>query len=105
MSWRFSSRNTSGMKIYLIKLSIIGSFIAIAIICGVGGRKARANQSGPEPARTGAPGEQTCASTAGCHTSFALNSGPGTLSLTGLPANYSANQEINLTVTLNQSNR
>jgi uncharacterized protein (TIGR03437 family) len=93
------------MKIYLAKLTIIGSFIALAIFCGVGGRKARAYQSGPDPSRTGAPGELNCSSTAGCHTSFALNSGPGTLTLTGLPANYSAGQEINLTVTLNQSNR
>ena len=93
------------MRIYLAKLSITAFFTVLVIFCGVGDRKARANQSGPEPLRTGAPGEQTCASTAGCHTSFALNSGPGTLSLTGLPANYTTNQEINLTVTLNQSGR
>jgi len=88
------------MKIYLAKLTIICSFIVLAIFCGVGGRKARANSSGPPTGHTGAPGELTC-NIAGCHISFPLNSGTGTLTLTGLPANYTANQEINLTVTLN----
>jgi uncharacterized protein (TIGR03437 family) len=91
------------MKTYLAKLSIIAFFITLAIFCGLGGRRARAYQSGPDPARTGAPGEQTCASTTGCHISFPVNSGTGTLSLNGLPANYSPNQEINLTVTLSQT--
>src|SRR5262245_41829006 len=93
------------MKIYLAKLSIIGFFIALVIFGGVGGRKSRTYQSGPDPARTGAPSELHCGPSAGCHTSFAVNSGTGTLTLTGLPANYSPSQEINLTVTLNQSAR
>src|SRR5262249_35160444 len=58
--------------------------------------------SGPPPARTGAPGESTCVT---CHNSFPLNSGPGTLSITGVPANYSPNQQITITVTVTQSNR
>src|SRR5262245_20108454 len=53
--------------------------------------------SGPPTARTGAPGEITCVS---CHNSFPLNSGPGALSLTGLPANYSPDQELALTLAL-----
>jgi hypothetical protein len=93
------------MKMYLLKLSIITCFIALALCFGVTGRKAKANQAGPPTQRTGAPQEQTCA-ISGCHTSFAVNSGTGTLTLTGLPASgYTEGQQINLTVTLNQSSR
>jgi uncharacterized protein (TIGR03437 family) len=68
------------------------------------GSRVAAYRSGPDPARTGAPGELTCNS-AGCHNSFQTNSGSGALSLTGLPATYTPNQEINLTVTMNQASR
>jgi hypothetical protein len=63
---------------------------------------ASAYSSGPPTLRTGAPGEVTCAI---CHNSFSLNSGPGTLSITGLPPNYSPNQELTLTLTIAQPNR
>lgn len=93
------------MKMYLLKLSIISCFMALALCFGLTGRKVKANQSGPPTQRTGAPGEQTCA-ISGCHTSFAVNSGTGTLSITGLPASgYTEGQQINLTVTLNQASR
>ncbi|MBI3426813.1 MAG: hypothetical protein HY011_28115 [Acidobacteria bacterium] len=90
---------------YLLKFSIIGGFLALALCFGVTGRKVKANQSGPPAQRTGAPGEQTCA-LSGCHTSFALNSGSGVLTLTGLPSGgYTEGQQISLTVTLSQPNR
>jgi uncharacterized protein (TIGR03437 family) len=93
------------MKMYLLKFSIITGFIVLAFCFGFTGRKARANQAGPPTQRTGAPQEQTCA-ISGCHTSFAVNSGTGTLTLTGLPTSgYTEGQQINLTVTLNQTSR
>lgn len=93
------------MKTYLLKLSIIGGFLALALCFGVAGRKVKANQSGPPAQRTGAPQEQTCA-ISGCHTSFSPNSGSGTLTLTGLPTNgYTEGQQIALTVTLAQASR
>ncbi len=93
------------MKTYLLKFSIIAGFIVLALCFGVTGRKVKANQSGPPAQRTGAPGEQTCA-ISGCHTSFNPNSGSGTLTLTGLPANgYTEGQQIALTVTLAQTSR
>ena len=93
------------MKRYLLKFSIITFFLALAFCFGLTGRRARANEAGPPAQRTGAPGEQTCA-ISGCHTSFAVNSGSGVLTLTGLPANgYSATTDYNLTVTLNQASR
>lgn len=72
------------------------------------GQEAGAFSSGPPASHTGAPAlgsigqESTCTE---CHTSFDLNSGPGTLTLTGLPANYTPNQELTLTVTLSQTSR
>jgi uncharacterized protein (TIGR03437 family) len=88
----------------IFKLSIIVLFCAVFIVFGLNGSRVNANQTGPPTGRTGAPGELTCA-TSDCHNSFALNSGPGTLSITGLPSTYTPNQEITITVTLNQSNR
>lgn len=93
------------MKTYLLKFSIITCFLTLAFCFGISGRKVKANQSGPPAQRTGAPQEQTCA-IAGCHTGSAVNSGAGTLTLTGLPASgYTEGQQISLTVTLAQTNR
>jgi uncharacterized protein (TIGR03437 family) len=87
-----------------IKLSIIGLCCLLFVLFGFDGLRVAANSGGAPSGRTGAPGELTCA-TSGCHASFQLNSGPGTLSITGLPATYSPNQEITVTVTLNQASR
>lgn len=86
------------------KLSIIVLFFAGFAVLAPGVSRVTANSGGPPSSRTGAPGEPTCA-TSNCHVSFPLNSGPGTLSITGLPATYAPNQEIVVTVTLNQTNR
>ncbi len=87
------------MRIHLLKLTIITSLGVLFAIYSLNGSGVRAFSSGPPPSQTGAPGETTCTS---CH-----GGGPtgGTLSLSGLPANYSPNQEITLTVTLSQANR
>src|SRR5262245_63821658 len=85
-----------------LKVSVAGIFMIFLAAQALPGHRAIAFSSGPPTARTGAPGEITCAS---CHNSFPLNSGPGALSLTGLPANYSPDQELALTLTLNQANR
>jgi uncharacterized protein (TIGR03437 family) len=100
-------RNT-GMRNKLSRLSIIGLGCALFIIFGLNGSPAGAFSGGPPPSRTGAQAlgsfaaEITCTA---CHTSFPLNSGPGTLAITGLPANYSPNQEVAVTVTLSQPDR
>ncbi len=87
----------------IFKLSITFLFCAGFIVFWLNGSRVAANSGGPPTGRTGAPGEQTCA-TSDCHSSFPLNSGPGALSIT-LPQTYSPNQEITVTVTLNQANR
>jgi hypothetical protein len=51
--------------------------------------------TGPEDARTGAPGEQTCQ--VGCHNSFTVNSGNGELAITA-PASYAPGETLDLAV-------
>jgi uncharacterized protein (TIGR03437 family) len=91
-----------------LKLITVGLFVlAVAFYCGAG-LHVDAFSSGPPASRTGAPtlgafpAEPTCTL---CHTSFALNSGTGALTITGLPATYMPNQEIAVTVTINQVER
>ena len=56
-----------------------------------------ANSSGPPNGRTNAPGEGNCT---GCHSSFPLNSGLGTLSVSGLDGSYEAGQTYELAISL-----
>ncbi len=92
----------------LLKFSTIGLFGLLAIAYSFNGSQVGAFSAGPPPGRTGAPAlgtfpaELTCQ---GCHSSFGLNSGPGTFTITGLPATYTLNQEVTVTVTLNQADR
>jgi uncharacterized protein (TIGR03437 family) len=81
------------------KILLAGVFAAAFVFFGMSGKKVTAFSGGPEPSLTGAPGEGTCT---GCHAG-----GPsgGTLQITGLPANYMADQEYTLTVTIAQQGR
>ncbi|MCI0389792.1 MAG: hypothetical protein MOB07_13665 [Acidobacteria bacterium] len=96
------------LRTKLFKLLLIGLFGVVAAVYCLDGRQVGAFSTGPPASRTGAPAlgtfpaETTCNA---CHTSFPLNSGPGTLTITGLPATYSPNQEISVTVTVNQADR
>jgi len=74
------------------------TFPVIALLfCGT---LVMAFSSGPPDGRTGGPGESNC--TVACHSSFALNSGPGTLVLTA-PPNYSPNDTLTISVALSQT--
>src|SRR5262245_4852449 len=53
---------------------------------------------GPDPAVNGVLGP-TC-NQSGCHNSFALNSGNGSVNVTGLPAEWTAGQTYPITVTV-----
>src|SRR5262247_1510076 len=92
----------------LLKLSTAGVFGLLAVVYCFNGSSVGAFRNGPLASRTGAPAlgtfpaESTCVA---CHNQFPLNSGPGMLTISGLPANYTANQEVAVTVTLNQANR
>ena len=90
------------MQIKLFKFSVFVLFCAIFAVYGLNGSPAGAFSSGPVASRTGAPGEPNCTA---CHGGSAVNAGGGTLTITGLPTNYSPNQEITVTVTLTQTGR
>lgn len=92
----------------LMKLMTIGGFAVFGLLYGFYGSRVDAFSAGPPIGRTGAPAlgtfpaELTCQ---GCHNSFALNTGSGVLSITGLPATYTPGQEVTITITLNQADR
>ena len=56
-----------------------------------------ASASGPATGHTAAPGEQSCTR---CHGTFPVNSGPGNITITGIPANYLPGQQVPVTVTV-----
>jgi len=91
------------MRRNMLKVSILLVFCVLFAAFGVRGTRVKAYSSGPDPARTGAPGELTC-SMSGCHLGT-INSGGGSVTITGVPANYSPNQEVDITVTVSQSGR
>jgi hypothetical protein len=62
--------------------------------------KVAASASGPSPSHTSAPGEANCTA---CHGDFAVNSGTGSVAITGVPANYLPNQPISVTVRTSQA--
>jgi uncharacterized protein (TIGR03437 family) len=86
----------------LFKLSVFVFFCSIFGLYGLNGAPASANSGGAPTRTTGAPGEQNCTQ---CHGGAAVNSGGGTLAITGVPTNYSPNQEATITVTLTQAGR
>lgn len=57
--------------------------------------------SGPPAGRTGAPGESTCVQ---CHVGT-LNSGQGSVTIEGVPDNYTPGEEITLTVRVQHPDR
>ena len=58
-----------------------------------------AYSAGPDPGVNGVTPGNTC-NQSGCHNSFALNSGPGSVSIGGLPATWTPGQTYPLTVTV-----
>src|SRR5437868_8654800 len=59
--------------------------------------------TGPDPRKTGAPGDQTCAQS-GCHTGTALNGGGGSAVLTSAAGNsYTPGQQQTFTLTITDS--
>ena len=83
-----------------LKLVVLTASIVLAVFFGFGEKKATALLTGPDPGFTGAPGDfGTCTS---CH-----SGGPtgGVLAIEGLPATYTAGQQINVTVRLTQAAR
>ena len=90
-------------KMFFTKLSVI--FALLAFIFGIHffstkTQKVAASASGPTPSHTGATGEANCTA---CHTDFPVNSGTGSITITGVPANYIPGRQYQLTVRTSQA--
>jgi uncharacterized repeat protein (TIGR01451 family) len=85
-------------SIKLLQILIIGIAATLFVTFGLPGSRVRAFIDGPPPSHTNAPGEANCTI---CHTSFKVNSGPGSVQITGLPETYTPGQQVPVTVTVN----
>jgi len=83
-----------------VKLSII-ALAAIFAVYAFSDEKTEARSIGPDPGFTNAPGD--FGSCTACHNDFALDSGPGSMRIFGVPDNYVPNQSIPITVKTTQS--
>ncbi|MCZ2391243.1 MAG: FG-GAP-like repeat-containing protein [Acidobacteria bacterium] len=84
------------------------SAIALTVVVGLVGllavepavERTQASAFGPSASFTNAPGEANCTA---CHASFPVNSGTGSVTIEGIPANYLPGQVIPITVRASQS--
>lgn len=90
-------------KTALVKLAFIALLFIIAIFGFLPGEQQTADASafGPSASFTDAPGESNCTA---CHTTFPVNTGGGSVTITGLPHDYLPNQQIPITVRTTHSN-
>jgi hypothetical protein len=96
------------MKIHSRKLVFIKLAVIAAVAAAVFGiyqffpatySKVSASANGPSPSHTDAPGETNCTA---CHSDFPVNSGTGSVLITGVPAYYVPNQSYTITVKTSQ---
>lgn len=94
--------NLPASRTYRTKLFVIGAVIVFGTVAflfqTVQPPKVEASRFGPSPTFSGAPGEANCTT---CHATFPVNSGEGSMTITGMPRNYLPGQVIPLTVTVN----
>lgn len=98
----------------VFKLLFLAAGVIFAAVFLIGpspsAEKAMASASGPSPSFTGAPYDVSCPTCptenncTACHSGSQPNSGPGSVIISGLPANYLPNQQIPLTVTVSDPN-
>ena len=102
------NRSVSKMTILKAAVIVVGVLAAAAGFRGIGsyGQRASASANGPSPAFTGAPYLPGCPdcpvenNCTACHSGSQPNTGPGAVTISGLPANYLPGQQIPLTVTV-----
>ena len=68
-------------------MKMFSLILTFAVACVAGADVVLASSSGPPDGRTNAPGETNCTA---CHTSFPLNSGAGSLAVSGVPESWQA---------------
>ena len=81
----------------VIKAWIVGIFFVAALLFFAVEREhsVGASAMGPSPSFTGAPAESNCTA---CHVTNPVNTGSGSIQISGVPANYAPGQEIEITV-------
>jgi len=83
-----------------LKLSLIAATAFVALIFSLSNSKpANASASGPSPSFTDAPGETNCTA---CHVDFPVNSGTGSVKISGVPRIFYPGQQILVKVTTSQ---
>ncbi len=87
-------KNISKSAIIIILISV-AAFISLLS----DGHKANASASGPSPSFTDAPGEANCTA---CHVDFPVNSGSGSVTISGVPRIYLPGQQMQIKVTTSQ---
>ncbi len=89
----------SSSKLSKLKIFIIGGAVLLFAVSLFSTKltQIKAASEGPTPSHTNAPGEDNCTA---CHTSFALNSGSGSLSVSGLPVNYRVGQTYPVSINI-----
>lgn len=96
-------KSRQSRRLVVVTLTFVAALgIGIFLFSDVSGPSARttASASGPSPSFTGAPNESNCTA---CHTTFAVNSGTGSVAISGIPKNYLPGQQIPLTVTVSDT--
>jgi len=93
---------TGSRKMFFTKLTFI--FALLAFVFGVvlfsnKIERTMASAAGPSPSHTGAAGEANCTA---CHSDFPVNSGTGSVTITGVPVNYRPGQQYQITVRTSQ---
>ena len=91
-----------GPRIAKLVTVVVFSLIAIVglSVSSLRENKVSASATGPTPSHTNAPGEASCTA---CHGDFPVNSGTGSVTISGIPANYRPNETRTITVTTSQS--
>lgn len=87
--------NLSTVKLLIALFALVGFFF-IGPRLQSGGARVRASSYGPAASHTSAPGENNCTR---CHTTNPLNTGGGSVTVSGIPLNYRPGQQIPITVT------
>lgn len=86
-----------------LKLALIGLTatvgLGVFLFSDTGRSNVHASVLGPSPSFTGAPDENNCTA---CHSSYAVNSGTGSVTIAGVPRTYRPGQQFNVTVTTAQ---
>ncbi len=91
---KINSNKTLKLKLFVVIAAAVFGVVGLAGYFS--SSKASAASSGPSPSYTNAPGEDNCTA---CHNTYQVNTGVGSVTIGGIPANYLPNQQVTVTVT------